>query len=72
MATVHCLTGCTIGEILGMVIGTAQGWSNWPTAALAVVLAFAFGYAMTLWPLRRAGMAWGWLSGLPLRPIRYR
>ena len=64
MATVHCLTGCTIGEVLGMVIGTALGWSNWPTVALAVVLAFAFGYAMTLWPLRRAGMAWGTALGL--------
>ena len=64
MATVHCLTGCTIGEILGMMIGTARGWSNWPTVALAVVPAFAFGYAMTLWPLRRAGMAWGVALGL--------
>ena len=64
MATVHCLTGCTIGEVLGMVIGTALGWSNWPTVALAVVLAFFFGYAMTLWPLRRAGMAWGTALGL--------
>ena len=66
MATVHCLTGCTIGEILGMVIGTMLGWSNWPTVALAVVLAFFFGYAMTLWPLRKAGMAWGTALGLAL------
>ena len=64
MATVHCLTGCTIGEILGMVIGTALGWGNWPTVALAVVLAFFFGYTMTLWPLRKAGMAWGTALGL--------
>jgi len=64
MATVHCLTGCTIGEILGMVIGTALGWTNWPTVALAVALAFFFGYGMTLWPLRRAGMAWGTALGL--------
>jgi len=64
MATVHCLTGCTIGEVLGMVVGTALGWSNWPTVALAVVLAFLFGYAMTLWPLRRAGLAWGAALGL--------
>lgn len=63
-ATVHCLTGCAIGEVLGMVIGTALGWSNWPTVALAVVLAFVFGYALTLWPLRRAGMAWGTALGL--------
>lgn len=64
MATLHCLTGCTIGEILGMVIGTALGWSNWPTVGLAVALAFLFGYGMTLWPLRRAGMAWGTALGL--------
>lgn len=63
-ATVHCLTGCAIGEVLGMVIGTALGWSNWPTVALAVVLAFVFGYALTLWPLRRAGIAWGTALGL--------
>jgi len=47
-ATLHCLTGCAIGEVLGMVIGTALGWSNGPTIALAVVLAFFFGYALTL------------------------
>jgi len=64
MATVHCLTGCTIGEILGMVIGTVLGWGSWPTVALAVVLAFFFGYTMTLWPLRQAGMAWGTALGL--------
>src|SRR6185295_8769005 len=64
MATLHCLTGCAIGEVLGMAIGTALGWSNWPTVVLAVVLAFLFGYAMTLWPLRRAGMAWEMALGL--------
>lgn len=66
MATVHCLTGCTIGEVLGMVMGTVLGLSNWPTVALAVVLAFLFGYAMTLVPLRRAGMAWSTALGLAL------
>src|ERR687887_516258 len=40
-ATVHCLTGCSIGEVLGMVIGTALGWGNWATVVLAVMLAFA-------------------------------
>jgi hypothetical protein len=64
MATLHCLTGCSIGEVLGMVIGTALGWANWPTVALAVGLAFLFGYGMTIWPLRRAGMAWGTVLGL--------
>ena len=44
-ATLHCLTGCAIGEVLGMVIGTALGWGDWPTVALAVGLAFVFGYA---------------------------
>jgi len=53
-ATLHCLTGCAIGEVLGMVIGTALGWSNGPTIALAVVLAFFFGYALTLRPLLSA------------------
>jgi hypothetical protein len=50
-ATLHCLSGCAIGEVLGMVIGTALGWSNAATIALAVVLAFFFGYALTLRPL---------------------
>ncbi len=57
-ATLHCLTGCAIGEVLGMVIGTALGWSNAGTIALAVVLAFVFGYGLTLLPLLKAmGMA---------------
>jgi hypothetical protein len=64
MATMHCLTGCSIGEVLGMVIGTALGWTNLLTVALAVMLAFFFGYSMTLWPLRRAGMTWGLALGL--------
>jgi hypothetical protein len=53
-ATLHCLTGCAIGEVLGMVIGTALGWGNAETIALAVVLAFFFGYALTLLPLLKA------------------
>jgi hypothetical protein len=56
-ATLHCLTGCAIGEILGVVIGTALGWGNLPTIVLAIVLAFFFGYALTSWPLLRAGLA---------------
>ena len=58
-ATVHCLTGCAIGEVLGMVIGTALGWGNAATIALAVVLAFIFGYALTMLPLLRSGLAFG-------------
>ncbi len=56
-ATVHCLTGCAIGEVLGMVIGTALGWSDFATIALAVVLAFFFGYSLTIVPLLRSGLA---------------
>src|SRR5687767_8001364 len=56
-ATLHCLTGCAIGEVLGMVIGTALGFSDWGTVALAVALAFLFGYSLTSLPLLRAGMA---------------
>jgi Domain of unknown function (DUF4396) len=56
-ATVHCLTGCAIGEVLGIVIGTALGWSDLATVALAVGLAFLFGYSFTSWPLLRSGMS---------------
>ena len=56
-ATLHCLTGCAIGEVLGMVIGTALGWSDLQTVALAVVLAFVFGYAFTIGPVVRSGLA---------------
>ena len=58
-ATLHCLTGCAIGEILGLVLATWWGWSNGPSIALAVALAFLFGYALTIAPVLR--------SGLPLR-----
>ena len=56
-ATLHCLTGCAIGEVLGLIIGTALGFSDLATIALAVVLAFFFGYALTSLPLLRAGLA---------------
>ena len=55
-ATLHCLTGCAIGEVLGIVIGTSLAWSSWPTMALAVVLAFFFGYSFTLRSVLRAGV----------------
>jgi hypothetical protein len=56
-ATLHCLTGCAIGEVAGVVIGTALGFSNLGTILLAVALAFVFGYALTSVPLLRAGLA---------------
>jgi len=56
-ATLHCLTGCAIGEVVGFIIGTALGFSDWGTVALAVALAFLFGYSLTSLPLLRAGMA---------------
>jgi Domain of unknown function (DUF4396) len=56
-ATNHCLTGCLTGEVVGMVIATALGWGNAPSIALAVGLAFLFGYALTSIPLIKAGLA---------------
>ena len=63
-ATLHCLTGCAIGEVLGIVIGTVLGWGTFATIALAIVLAFFFGYALTMVPLLRSGIALG--AVLPL------
>ena len=63
-ATAHCLTGCAIGEVLGVVIGTALGWGNFATIALAIVLAFFFGYLLTMLPLLRSGLDLG--AVLPL------
>jgi hypothetical protein len=65
-ATVHCLTGCAIGEVLGMIIGTALGWGNAATIVLAVVLAFFFGYALTILPLLKSGLPLGKVLGLAL------
>ncbi len=56
-ATLHCLTGCAIGEVSGMAIGTALGFSNFATIVLAIALAFVFGYTLTSLPLLRAGLA---------------
>jgi hypothetical protein len=56
-ATLHCLTGCALGEIAGMAIGTALGFSNFGTVVLAIALAFVFGYSLTSLPLLRAGLA---------------
>ncbi len=58
-ATLHCLTGCAIGEIAGLVIGTVFGLGTIPTIALAVVLAFVFGFTLSTLPLLRAGVGFG-------------
>ena len=55
-ATTHCLTGCAIGEVLGMAIATAAGWGNLASIVLAIVLAFFFGYLLSIWPVLRAGL----------------
>jgi len=55
-ATLHCLTGCAIGEVLGMVLATALGWGNAASIAVSIVLAFFFGYALTIQPVLRAGI----------------
>jgi hypothetical protein len=55
-ATTHCLTGCAIGEVLGLVIATQLGWHDLPSIALAIVLAFLFGYALTLRGLLGGGL----------------
>lgn len=65
-ATLHCLSGCAVGEVLGMVIGTALGWTVLSTIVLAVGLAFVFGYAFTMVPLLRAGLAFGAVLKLAL------
>lgn len=56
-ATLHCLTGCAIGEVLGMILATWWGWGNAASIALAIVLAFFFGYGLTSLPLLRSGMS---------------
>ena len=63
-ATSHCLTGCAIGEVLGLVIGTILGWGTFATIVLAIILAFYFGYLLTMLPLLRSGLALG--TVLPL------
>ena len=65
-ATVHCLTGCGIGEVLGLVIATWLGWHDLPSILLAVALAFLFGYGLTMRPLLAAGMPFGAATRLAL------
>jgi hypothetical protein len=63
-ATLHCLTGCAIGEVLGMVIATALGWGNLASITISVVLAFFFSYSLTLGPILRAGVPFRRAAGL--------
>jgi hypothetical protein len=56
-ATLHCLTGCAIGEVLGLVLATWWGLANAPSILLAVVLAFVFGYGLTITPVLRSGVS---------------
>ncbi len=65
-ATTHCMTGCAIGEVLGLVIGTAAGWGNTPSIAIAIALAFVFGYSLTMLPLLRSGMTFRMATRLAL------
>jgi Domain of unknown function (DUF4396) len=65
-ATLHCLTGCALGEITGMIIAAALGFSNASTVVISVLLAFLFGYTFTSWPLLRAGLALGAVIPLAL------
>jgi hypothetical protein len=58
-ATLHCLTGCAIGEIVGLIIGESLGWSNSQTIILAISLAFLFGYGLSIIPLLKANIAFG-------------
>ena len=63
-ATTHCLTGCAIGEVAGLVVATQLGWSNAASIVLATVLAFFFGYSLTLRPLLASGLALGSALGI--------
>jgi hypothetical protein len=65
-ATLHCLTGCAIGEIMGLVIGTAAGLANGWTIALSITLAFFFGYALSTLPVLKAGLGIGAALGVVL------
>jgi uncharacterized protein DUF4396 len=65
-ATTHCLTGCAVGEVLGLALATWWGWGNAASIALAIVLAFLFGYAFTSIPLLRSGLAFGAVLGIAL------
>jgi hypothetical protein len=63
-ATAHCLTGCAVGEVLGMVIATSLAWGNSASIAISIALAFVFGYALTLGPILEAGVPLRRAAGL--------
>jgi uncharacterized protein DUF4396 len=63
-ATLHCLTGCAIGEVLGMVLATAFGWGNAASIGVSIVLAFLFGYSLTIRPVPRAGLSFRRAAGV--------
>jgi Domain of unknown function (DUF4396) len=65
-ATTHCLIGCGAGEVVGPAIATAAGWSNAASIFLAVVLAFVFGYALTIFPVLRAGLSFRRATGVAI------
>lgn len=65
-ATLHCLTGCAIGEVLGMVLATWWGWGNTSSIVLSIVLAFAFGYGLTIAPVVRSGVPFRTAIGVAL------
>jgi len=63
-ATLHCLTGCAIGEIVGLLIGTGAGLANGWTIAVSIALAFVFGFTLSTLPLLRAGLGVGAALGV--------
>jgi hypothetical protein len=65
-ATLHCLTGCALGEVVGMIVSTALGLSNLSNVVISIALAFVFGYTLTSLPLLRAGMALGAVAPVAL------
>jgi hypothetical protein len=65
-ATTHCLTGCAIGEVAGMALATAADWGNLASIVVSIVLAFFFGYSLTLWPVLRAGLSLRQATGVAL------
>src|SRR3954463_6778516 len=65
-ARIHCLTGCAAGEVIGLVVSTALGWHDLPSIVLAIILAFLFGYGLTIGPLVAGGVPLRTALGLAL------